>query len=138
MVGVIIKTRPSASCRALKIDFAQNGMAAAAATAAAAAKERRRFLPSPAPILLRGRGEPLIVYTIRRKGSGCRMTSQPTRTASMHLFNSHFSLFLGAPPHKTPMFLSHVSAASRDSQRYSLLNEVFFVNGYSEVRADAT
>jgi len=56
MVGVIVKTRPSASCRALKIDSAQNGMAAA---------EKRRFLPSPAPILLRGRGETVnrVYYT---------------------------------------------------------------------------
>ena len=55
MVGVIVKTRLSALCRALKIDSVQNGMAAA---------KERRFLPSPAQILLRGCEEPLIVYSV--------------------------------------------------------------------------
>jgi len=89
MVGVIVKTRPSASCRALKIDSAQNGMAAA---------EKRRFLPSPAPILLRGRGEPLIAYTIqgRIRLSDDFATDANNLYASIRLASA-LSLFLGAP-----------------------------------------
>jgi len=68
--------------------------------------------------------EPLIVYTQGR--SDCRMTPQPEREQSLCIYSprTSLSLFLDAPLHRTPMFLSHI-LASHDSQWGSLLNEVF-------------
>lgn len=56
-------------------------------------------------------GEPLIMYTIRREGSGCRMTSQPEREQPLCIYSirTSLSLFLGAPLHRTSMFLSRTS-----------------------------
>lgn len=79
-----------------------------------AAAEDRRFLPSPALILLRGHGEPLIAWCTLYAGKDqvVGWLRNWRGTTSMHLFTL-LSLFLGAPLCKTPMFLSHVSSLPR-------------------------